>query len=139
MDLTETTREMIKKVILLILLFMGNLSTPSEGLKKLYYWYGGKKIFVPLKKHGEIWVTEKCAKKPSICKALTALRTIPEIKSLRNVTEGNYAGSYCKLQGGLVIILIDDTEYQYEYCAFPDRSMIDAWALYRTYPWKRAQ
>ncbi|MCO4756053.1 MAG: DUF333 domain-containing protein [Bacteriovoracaceae bacterium] len=46
------------------------------------------------------------------------------------VTLGDPASRYCKLTGGMSIILRDAKNRQYDFCKFKDGSMIDSWGLY---------
>lgn len=75
----------------------------------------------------KILVTENCLKS---CKAIEVLNGKPAVTSPGNkALIGNPASTFCNSIGGVVRILKDPKGDEYDFCQFPDQSMIDTWQM----------
>lgn len=119
------------KTIFTGLIFMA-ANLYADGPQNYFFVENGKKVAVKVLAVESVNVNEVC-EKDKTCKALKIFKGKSFTGKLKNVIQGNYAGTYCKLVSGSVLILIDKDGSQYEYCEFKDKSMIDAWALYNTH------
>jgi putative hemolysin len=75
-------------------------------------------------------VNNACANNMNKCQALLATKLVRSISSLdKNKILGHPASKMCFAKGGSSVILKDVARNEYDYCTFPDGSMIDSWQL----------
>lgn len=109
-------------------------ATSSQNVSFRYY-VNDKYVDVAIVKVGDLRVNEIC-KKTSSCQALKTAKGKPfKTQESKAPTYGNPAANYCWDVGAKNRILKDSKNHEYDFCVFPDGSMIDAWNLHsKHYP-----
>ncbi|MNK01197.1 hypothetical protein D3C87_189920 [compost metagenome] len=119
------------KLIIACIMLILPLQSMAQEKQNLRLYNDKTKAYDSLSfvKINKAWVSESCAKK-STCSALTALKKKVTIKPNESGFFGNPGSAYCLSQGGVARILKDAKNSEYDYCLFPDGSMIDSWNMY---------
>jgi putative hemolysin len=114
--------------LLLIFLFALPVTTFAKGLN--YTNENGKTKKIAIIDFNGFSVNDVCANKLNNCQALLATKLVRSISSLDTKRlVGHPASKMCFAKGGSSIILKDPKRNEYDYCLFPDGSMIDSWQL----------
>lgn len=125
--------------LLLVLCFAISPVELWADSSNLKYFRNGTYVDVKIIRVGKSKVSANC--KNSMCQALK----VANGNSLKSKISGapftgNPGANYCWDVGAKSKILEDQKNNQYDFCEFPDGSMIDAWNLYsKHYPTQRVK
>lgn len=82
--------------------------------------------------HQGVILSENCQKKGKMdCVAWKAVQNKVALQETPGVgVIGNPAARYCLSQKSVNRILLDEKGKEYDFCVFPDGSLVDAWSLF---------
>lgn len=92
----------------------------------------GKARAVEIQKFSDIHLSRTCLRKGETLPECQAYGVLSKKIKSRSVGAllANPAESFCRQMGGQPRVLLNNVSTEFDYCEFPDKSLIDAWDLY---------
>ncbi|MFV3407676.1 DUF333 domain-containing protein [Bdellovibrio bacteriovorus] len=125
-------RQIFTLLVLFLVLMTVNAGAAPVRKLKMFTPETKKYVVVSVLDYQGLTLSESCLKNGKMnCDAWKAAQTKLDVAKTPNVgVIGNPAARYCLSHKALNRILLDAKKAEYDYCVFPDGSVIDSWTLY---------